>query len=676
MGAVVENNSGTGDLYKSMQQDRLLEIAIQGAGILLFLVDENGMIKLSTGRQDFLFSGKPGMNPLWNSVYYTFADYPEVIQGIERTLKGNSKRHEISMSDRLLEVRYIPLSNQSGVIEGAVVTFTDITKHRQTEAALKEQESFVQLLQEIAVASNEADDISKVMQYAMERICSFTGWPVGHVMPAESVKDLFSSKGLWHLSDPPRYIAFRELCEGLTWTPKIGLSGKVMKTGEAKWYVAVVNNDMDRHEEDPFGLRTAFAFPILVGKEAVGVLEFFSHQTQEPDRVLVDVMVHIGTQLGRVIERKRSERILLESEAIFRSTFEDAGIGVVLQTLEGVVIESNPAFQAMLGYQGEYIRGRDFRQFTHPDDTDGYEVLYNDLVRGKRTRVQMQKRYINSEKGTVSVSITGSLLRDTTGNPKHVLLIVEDITESRQLQNELDEVRNHLMKYREQERLNLARDLHDGPLQEWYGVIYSIQEMVESTQDKDIVPRLVNLRAVVEKQITELRSLANELRPPTLVPFGLAKAIDSHVEQFQEKHRELKLHVELEEDGKLLPEEIRINLFRIYQELLNNIIRHAGASHVFIRFYIKDDELELQVEDNGIGFEVPERWVETARQGHLGLLGVRERAESIGGKFEIQSNADKGTLARITLPLPRKWAGGTGESIGFASRRTLRNKRS
>jgi PAS domain S-box-containing protein len=668
----VENNTGTGDSYKSIQQDRLLEIAIQGAGILLFLVDENGMIQLSTGRQDFLFSDKPGMNPIWNSVYYTFADYPEVIQGIERTLKGNSKRHEITMSNRLLEVRYIPLSKESGDIEGAVVTFTDITKHRQIEAALKEQENFVELLQEIAVASNEADDVSKVMQYGMERICSFTGWPVGHVMPAESVKDLFSEKSLWHLSDP-RYTAFRELCEGLTWTPQIGLPGKVMKTGQAKWYVALVNNDMDRHKEDPVGLRTAFAFPILVGKEAVGVLEFFSHQTQEPDMMLVDVMVHIGTQLGRVIERKRSERILRESEVTFRSTFEDAGIGVVLQTLEGVVIESNPTFQTMLGYPAEFIRGQHYRQFTHPDDLEDYEVLYNDLVRGKHTRIQLQTRYISSEKDIRSVSITGSLLRDTNDNPKHVLLIVEDITESRQLQNELEEVRSHLLKYREQERLNLARDLHDGPLQEWYGVIYHIQEMVESTHDKDLIPELVKMRAVVEKQINELRTMANELRPPTLVPFGLAKAIDSHVQQFQEKHLELKLHVELEEDGKMLPEEIRLNLYRIYQELLNNIIRHAEASHVFIRFYIKEHELELQVEDNGRGFEVPERWVETARQGHLGLLGVRERAESIGGKFEIQSNADKGTLARITLPLPRKWAVGTGESTCVPSRRTLRN---
>jgi PAS domain S-box-containing protein len=669
----VENGTGTGDQFKSMQQERLLEIAIEGAGILLYLVDESGMVQLSSGRQDFLFFNKPGTNPIWSSVYYTFADFPEVIQSIAHTLKGKSKQHEIVISDRLLDVRYIPLTNPEGLIEGAVVTFTDITKHRQTEAALKEQESFVQLLQEIAVASNEAEDISQVMRYAMSRICLFTGWAVGHLVPAEEVKDLFSIKSVWYLSDPLRYSAFRELREGLSWTPKIGLPGKVLRTGEAKWYVATVNSDFDRDQDDIHGLKTAFAFPILVGKEAVGVLEFFSHQTKEPDPDLVNVMVHIGTQLGRVIERKRSEHILRQSEETFRSTFQEAGIGVVLQTLEGDVIESNPVFQSMLGYSATQIRGLNFRDFTHSEDLVAYQALYDDLVCGKHNRIQIQLRYYSIDKGSLWVSITGSMMRDTYGNPKHVLLIVEDITEAHQLQNELDEVRSHLLKYREQERLNFARDLHDGPLQEWYGVIYNIQEMVESSQDKELIPELVKLRVVVEKQINDLRSLANELRPPTLVPFGLAKAIDSHIEHFQEKHPELILHIELEEDDKLLPEEMRINLFRIYQELLNNILRHAGATHVTVRFSLNEREVELQVEDDGKGFEVPERWVETARQGHLGLLGIRERAQSVGGKFSIQSIPGKGTLALVTVPFPHRFKGGSGETTLNASRRTLRN---
>jgi PAS domain S-box-containing protein len=660
----------SGDEFKSVQQEDLLKTAIEGAGILLFLVDESGIIQLSTGRQDFLFPAKPGLNPIWNSVYFTFADYPAVIQEIERTLKGESRRSEIVISNRLLEARFIPLMHPGGQVEGVVLTFTDITKHRQTETALKQQESFVQLLQEIAVASNEAEDAKTVLQYGLNRICSFTGWPVGHVVPAEAFESLFSSKSLWQISEGFDY--FRKLRDDLVWIPKIGLPGKVLETGEPKWFTAEIAGEQASYI-DKTHLKTAYAFPILAGKETVGVLEFFSNETEQPNPVLIEVMVHIGTQLGRVIERKRSEMILRESEETFRSTFADAGIGFALQSLDGIVIESNLAFQSMLGFGPDQLRGTNYKQYTHRDDLHEYQSQSDELVCGKRSRIHMEKRYVRGDQSIIWVSITGSLLRNTDGSPRHVILLAEDITSSRQLQSELDEVRSHLMKYREQERVKIARDLHDGPLQEWYGVIYTLQEMIETTHDKEIIPRLANLRLVVEQQIHELRAMANELRPPTLVPFGLAKAIDSHVDQFQDKHPELTLHIELEEDGKLLPEEIRLNLFRIYQELLNNIVRHAQATQVHIRFYIKENELELQVEDDGEGFEVPNRWVETARQGHLGLLGARERAESIGGKFIIQSTPNKGTSVRVLIPLPKKFTGGAGDSTVFADRRTLRS---
>jgi PAS domain S-box-containing protein len=657
---------------QAMQRDRLVETAIESAGILLFLVDESGLIQLSTGRQDFLFPSKPGQNPIWNSIYYTFAGYPNIIQNIERTLKGESQRSEVTLSNRLLEARYIPLLTRDNRIEGVVLTFTDITRHRQTEAALKEQESYVHLLQEIAVASNEAGDVSEVLQYAVDRVCSVTGWPVGHALPAKDFEDIFSSKSIWHLTDLQRDQEFRRLRDGLKWVPEIGLPGQALSQKAPKWFIATVNENQ-AIDSDYNGLKTAFAFPILAGKEAVGVLEFFSDHSKDPDPDLVEVMVHIGTQLGRVVERKRSEYLLRESEETFRSLFEDAGIGVILQSLDGIVLEANPAFQSLLGYDSQQIRGMNYCDFTHPEDLQQYQVFYSELTSGKRPRIHQEKRYLNKDRGVVWATITASLLHDTHGSPKHVILLADDITESRQLQNELAEVRSHLLQFREQERLNIARDLHDGPLQEWYGIIYSIQEMIEISQENEIVRRLVDLRTAAEQQISDLRSLSNELRPPSLVPFGLAKAIDSHADQFQEKHPEFKLHVELEEDGKLLPEEMRINLFRIYQELLNNIVRHAQASQVFVRFYIKEKEVELQVQDDGAGFEVPERWVETARQGHFGLLGARERAESFGGKLLIQSDPGKGTLVRVLIGLPHHVAGKNVEETGYASRRILRS---
>lgn len=139
--------------------------------------------------------------------------------------------------------------------------------------------------------------------------------------------------------------------------------------------------------------------------------------------------------------------------------------------------------------------------------------------------------------------------------------------------------------------------------------------------------------------------------------FGLEKAILSHVEQFRTEHPEIKIRLNLEPDGQRLPERVRLALFRIYQQAIANIIRHAQASKVQIRFNLDEHSARLEIEDNGRGFDVPERLVGLVRKGHLGLVGAAERAEAIGGKLTISSQPGKGTtiqvevnLAKITLP--------------------------
>jgi signal transduction histidine kinase len=168
--------------------------------------------------------------------------------------------------------------------------------------------------------------------------------------------------------------------------------------------------------------------------------------------------------------------------------------------------------------------------------------------------------------------------------------------------------------------------------------------------EEDIHSELGNVGAMLQKQIQMLRTLCGELRPPTLVPFGLEKAIRSHSESFEKAHPNYRVRLELMRDGQSIPEKVRLALFRIYQELINNIARHAQANQIIIRFTLSDKEINLEVEDNGIGFDVPKRWVEMARQGHLGLVGVSERTELVGGKIKITSSSGKGTVVQVTVP--------------------------
>jgi two-component system NarL family sensor kinase len=140
------------------------------------------------------------------------------------------------------------------------------------------------------------------------------------------------------------------------------------------------------------------------------------------------------------------------------------------------------------------------------------------------------------------------------------------------------------------------------------------------------------------------------------VQFGLERAIRSHVEAFQEKHEQLKIHTKMAEDGRLLPEKYRLALYRIYQECLNNVVRHARASEVNISLDVEAHSITLEVADNGCGFQVPTDWVVLARHGHLGLVGMQERAEAIGGQMQVFSEPGS-TRVRVSVPLPQEKQG-------------------
>ncbi len=228
---------------------------------------------------------------------------------------------------------------------------------------------------------------------------------------------------------------------------------------------------------------------------------------------------------------------------------------------------------------------------------------------------------------------------------KNESLLVE-IQERRRVEKELAEMQSRLLDRVEAERIVLARDLHDIPMQDLYGVIFLLDGLeMEENAAKEVKERLLQV-------VSSLRTISRDLRPPALAPYGLEKAIQSHLEMLRQNHPELTIHTELFPDGQSLPELVRMALFRIYQVAVTNVIRHAQATEVTVRLRLSVDEVVLEIQDNGCGFDVPQRWIEMARGGHLGLVGAAERAEAIGGKLHVESQANLGSLIRVTTPYP------------------------
>ena len=160
------------------------------------------------------------------------------------------------------------------------------------------------------------------MQEALDRICTYTGWPVGHAyLPAPDNAGSWVPTTIWHLADPGRFAAFQQVTQTLHVAPGEGLIGRVGATGTPVWGMEVATDPayLRRAAAGHGGLTTGFAFPLLIGQEVVGVLEFYAAEPSAPEPALRDALLQIGIQLGRTIERQRArERMQRQQEALFQ----------------------------------------------------------------------------------------------------------------------------------------------------------------------------------------------------------------------------------------------------------------------------------------------------------------------------------------------------------------------
>jgi signal transduction histidine kinase len=180
--------------------------------------------------------------------------------------------------------------------------------------ALYERQDELELLEMVAAASNEATAIEPALGAAIVHVCAHMRWPVGHAYIADEASGTLRSTAVWYLEDEARYSGFRDLTEELG-AP--GLPMRVAEAGEPAWVADVATEPDFRRAEvaGAAGLRSGFAFPVLMGTETVGALEFFADREAEPDPVLLGLMAQIGVQLGRVVERERSREELERSNA-------------------------------------------------------------------------------------------------------------------------------------------------------------------------------------------------------------------------------------------------------------------------------------------------------------------------------------------------------------------------
>jgi len=241
-----------------------------------------------------------------------------------------------------------------GIPDQDVEVRADKVTLRRIRRQLRKENAFVHLLRVVTSVSNESTTVEEPLQTTLDAVCALTGWPIGHALLKSEDKDELHSTGLWHLERPESFETFRKTSEALSFGRGVGLPGRVLGSAAPAWIVDVTmdtNFPRNRLVHD-LGLRAAFAFPILVGREVAGVLEFFHTERVDPDEAILMVMNQVGVQLGRVVERRRAEQTLTSlAQGIVPQKGED-----FFRSLVGHLAKSVKADYALAG---EVKEGRD-----------------------------------------------------------------------------------------------------------------------------------------------------------------------------------------------------------------------------------------------------------------------------------------------------------------------------
>jgi signal transduction histidine kinase len=223
----------------------------------------------------------------------------------------------------------------------------------------------------------------------------------------------------------------------------------------------------------------------------------------------------------------------------------------------------------------------------------------------------------------------------------------QKVTESGKINEQLRELSAHLQNIREEERIHIAREMHDelGQLLTGFKMDANwLQKRLIDSADTKMKEKLSSMIALVDESVKFVRELAAELRPSILDDLGLIPALDWHSEEFTKRYA-IDVKFESQVDDLSTTPLIATGLFRIYQESLTNVARHSEATSVHAKLELADRKICLTIEDNGKGFDT------ASRKKTLGLLGMKERAAMIGGTLTIDSVVGKGTKVMIEIGL-------------------------
>ena len=580
---------------------------------------------------------------LWHSSNRNQAVSELRTDGLVQSLEISGRRKSGEMLDLVVSMELIDVAGEPCIL-GIV---TDITERKRAD-------NLNRIQHDLALALAGRRNLQEGLRACLDAAIGATGLDCG---------------GFYLLDEATGAL---ELCTHRGLSPEFADSAAHYEAGAAQTRLVMAGNPIYARfselglplPEVPLreGLRFLAMAPLSQEGRIIGCLNLASHTLDDLPDDLRRALETIAAGAASAIVRLKAEQALHDSEERFRQMAEKINSVLWIRDPEASRMHYiSPAYEQIWGRTcaSLYERPHSFLEAVHPEDRA--RVIEN--VRIKQTEAQgafvIEYRIVRADGSVRWIRDRGFPVRDPAAGLLRMVGIADDITEIKQAQDDLrihdEQLRalwDRLEKLREEERTRMAREVHDVLGQLLMGLKMDIDwaerrfaNIPDEPLRRSLEERVGQASRLVDTMIETVQKIARELRPSVLDHIGLGAALQCEARQFQERSG-IACQISVPSDTFTLDPERSTGVFRVFQELLTNVARHAQATHVTVALSRTAAEVTLEVHDNGRGI----RAEELSHPRALGLLGMHERASLMGGRFRLRGEPGAGTTATLTIP--------------------------
>ena len=347
---------------------------------------------------------------------------------------------------------------------------------------------------------------------------------------------------------------------------------------------------------------------------------------------------------------QRLDLRLVATVSQYQELFQAAGDPIILFTASGQIQEANRAFGLLVGQPLEAVRGEKLRDLFPPEDAQALLRLF-ELRNSSEEVEQLRLKALRSDGALVPVMASCVMVAEAVSTSPTVQAILRDTSFQEQREQTLRSLVQLITQAQEEERRRIAQELHDDTLQGVTLLLQGVDRLLEqNAMPPEVRPRLERQRELAANIAASLRRFSRDLRPSMLDELGLVPALQWLIEDMQARTG-LEHSFEVQGDPRRLDSTVEVTLFRVVQEAIRNVEKHAQATSVKVLLMFEPEEVCARIEDDGRGFVPPKDLHFAVAQGKLGLVGLYERASRLDGTLSITSDPGKGTIVDVHVPL-------------------------